>query len=564
MLFVEKLLGARKRRSVMALIVVAGLCVTTVTEASSKKHYLKLGAAMSLQIMNAKIRMFKYMAAKPLSPPTTLQWTMTSNGHASKVDVYPPKELWIRDNMLGEWRNNLCEIRFFEFKLPEPTSLQTLNSGGKQFISSEKYDEWKSGVLAKKIKWTNDMMAKWLSYSTGLTVGATPTELKKNSSQKAVVRLFPIQDTGNTDDRLYVVASTYVPDKWYAIWYHVIGGDKKRNKKALNNSIASLVFSPPSKHNKPISKERSLGGRNSKKSVTKRSEEYKKSRERVINAIKSMKNWWYFETTNFIFAADIKNKKTARELASTLEHCRSVFEKFYPLTKPFDAACVAKMFQERGEYVAYVGKKFEWTGGLWMPSKKELIVSPMNWGTRSDRRRMMVTVTNHESFHMYIYFACGERDTAVWFNEGNATFFQGLEFRGNKAHINTIYRMESMRKIAPRADIKTLLGMSYETFYGANQRENYTLGWGLMFFLWKGAPIMKEKNNYSEIPRKYYDAMLACGNGKKATEIAWKGVDMEQFERLFHKFWASKSLIRKAERYNAIPSAKSKKDSRTK
>ena len=548
----------------VASAVLVGICLATASLASSKKVYLKLGGTLSLQPMNAKIRLFKNISAQPASPPTCVKLTRSFNGNETVFDAYPPQDLWIRDNMLGEWRSDLCEVKIFELKLPTPTTLSTIKLGGEQgkkvrkFVLSAIYEKWKSSALQEKIEWTDETISKWLSYATGLQVGTTPTPLKKSASTKAVVKRFPIEDTGNGDDRLYIVASSYAPGKWYAIWYHVLDGNKDKNDKSLDTSIASLTFSPPSHVKKPVSKERILTRGESAPTVE-RSAKYEKSREQVINAIKSMKNWWYFETTNFILAADIKNKRTARDLADALERCRSVFEKFYPPAKPFDAACVAKMFQTRDEYVAYVGKALEWTGGVWMPSKKELVVSPMNWGTRSDQRRMMVDTTNHESFHMFIYFACGEKQTAVWFNEGNATFFEGLEFRGKNAHINATYRLEEMRKIAPYADIKQLLDMSYETFYGSNKKENYALGWGLIFFLRKGAPVMKEKNSYSEIPGKYYQAMLDCGNGKKATEIAWEGVDMEKFERDFRKFWSNSSLIRKAERFNSIPSAKPKK-----
>ena len=547
-----------RRYMTVALSILAGICLATPSPASSKKVYLKIGGTLSIQPMNARIRLFKNTSAQPASPPTCVKLTKSWNGNKTVFDAYPPQDLWVRDNMLGEWRSDLCEVKMFELKLPIPTKLDTIKVGGgqgknaREFVTSSTYEKWKSGALQEKTEWTDDTISKWLSYATGLQVGATPTSLKKGASTKAVVKRFPLEDTGNGNDRLYIAASTYVPGKWYAIWYHVVGGNKDKNDKSLDASIASLAFSTPSRVKKTVSKERVLtkGGSTS---TAERSEKYKENRERVINAIKSMKNWWYFETTNFILAADIKNKRTARDLADALERCRSVFEKFYPPAKPFDAACVAKMFQTRDEYLAYVGEDLKWTGGVWMSSKKELVVSPMDWGTRSDRRKMMMKTTNHESFHMYIHFACGERETAVWFNEGNATFFEGLEFRGKNAHINATYRLEKMREIAPHADIKQLLDMSYETFYGTNKDENYALGWGLIFFLRKGAPVMKEKNSYSEIPGKYYQAMLDCKNGKKATKIAWEGVDVDKFERDFRKFWSSNSLIRKAERYNAIP-----------
>jgi hypothetical protein len=324
----------------------------------------------------------------------------------------------------------------------------------------------------------------------------------------------------------------------------------ERNAKAVAASLASCSFAPPSRKKAAApSKERSLSRKSTKKE---RSAKYIASRDMVVDSIKNMKGWWYFETTNFLLVANIKNQKTARDLAANLERCRSVFEKFYPPAKPFDAVSVARMFRTRDEYGAYLGEKYKWTGGIWMPSKKELVVSPMDWGSRSDQRKMMIDTTYHESFHMYIYFACGEKQTAVWFNEGNATFFEGLEFRSGKFKILPTRRQRLVRQIAKSADISKLLKMSYDDFYSGDTKGHYALAWGLMYFLWKGAPVLKRPNDYHGIPRKYYRAMLETGDGSKATEIAWEGVDMDRFAKDFREFWESDSLVKKAERRDPL------------
>jgi len=84
------------------------------------------------------------------------------------------------------------------------------------------------------------------------------------------------------------------------------------------------------------------------------------------------------------------------------------------------------------------------------------------------------------------------------------------------------------------------------------------LAWGLLFFLQKGAPIMRGKNSYNEIPMKYYDAAIKTRDPDKATKIAWDGVDMEQFAKDFTKFWNNNTLIKKAIRFDPLKNKKSK------
>ncbi len=260
------------------------------------------------------------------------------------------------------------------------------------------------------------------------------------------------------------------------------------------------------------------------------------------------------ETDNFIVVANIESRKTVKELKTGLEKSRNVFMQLYPIKEPLKAVSVVKAFESRKEYIAYVGKQYEWTGGLWMASKKELVVSPANFGSARAKREMLVEVIQHEGFHQYIYFATGEQHTAVWFNEGNATFFEGIEYDRKNVAIESTYRTAKVAAIADSANISKLLAMSHAEFYGVNKRQNYILAYGLMFFLHKGAKIMKGKykNNYSEIPLKYYQAILATRDAEQATKIAWHGVDMNKFNQIFRKFWDSKNLIKKAVRHNIL------------
>jgi hypothetical protein len=65
--------------------------------------------------------------------------------------------------------------------------------------------------------------------------------------------------------------------------------------------------------------------------------------------------------------------------------------------------------------------------------------------------------------------------------------------------------------------------------------------------------------NWSLPPEDLLEFVAPCvrgietGDPNKATDIAWKGIDMNQFIKDFKKFWSSRSLIKRAIKYNRFP-----------
>ena len=323
----------------------------------------------------------------------------------------------------------------------------------------------------------------------------------------------------------------------------------EKSEEAIKQSLQSIsFFTPKPAEAKPAPSVRAVArGRDY-------SQAYLESKEKVIQSIRSLKGWKYYETENFILVTNIDNRKTLTELQTNLERSRSAFEKFYPLKIPLKAVSVCKIFETREEYLSYVGGAMKWSAGMWMPDKKELVISPMAWGSQADNRRVMTDIAFHEGFHQYIYYATDEVTSDVWFNEGNACFFEGIDFKsGDKVKIDLTNRIEGMKRISSTGiRLENFIGLDYQDFYSGNLEQNYSLAWGLMFFLQKGAQILKGKNNYSEIPSKYYNALIETKDGHKATKIAWAGVDMGKIDRDFIDFWRNDALIRKAEAHDPL------------
>ena len=517
----------------------------------ARKPYLKSGSTINIHSLGLKIKMPKFAKPNPAKSVTVKNLTQRRGKETRKIEAYLLEELWLRDQLSGSYGNKDFMVTVYKMRLPAPSDVKALfKQPGHIFVLKSVYEQWLEDQ--QPVKWNKELMRRWLSYLVTEELDNNIKLVKKNLSSSTVIYYADSAEHNNINST-YILVSPTPPVRHIVIQFKLSPSlDYKKSLKTIKRCLTSASFYPPVKLKKDgkkmtISRKRTV--------VPKAwSPEYTASRERVINNIKNLENWWYMETANFIVVANIENRKVVKELKIGLEKSRMVFMQLYPIKKPLKAVSVVKAFETRKEYIAYIGKQYEWTGGLWMANKKELVVSPINFGSARTKREMLVEVIQHEGFHQYIYFATGEQHTAVWFNEGNATFFEGIEYKGKKVVIESTYRTAKVADIAASADISKLLTMSHREFYGINKTYNYILAYGLMFFLQKGAEEMKGKykNNYSKIPFKYYQAILKTSNAAQATKIAWHGVNMKQFHQAFRKFWDSKRLINKAIRHDIL------------
>ncbi len=509
-----------------------------------KVTYAKIGQEETLNSEGLKIKLFKDASAKPIPSINTMN---VRNSKGEKFDAFKVGELWLHDQYVASWGCDQGAISILKMTLPPPTGLKTILNG---LCFKEDFDNWKKDL---KPDWDENLVAEWLKALTeGKLKDAKGEPVQKDVPKKNKIVRFYSGDAGDDLYRqIYTVECTDRPDERYVLIYELPRGtDMDKSSKVIVQSLQSILFFPPKKAE---SKEKQLSTNKTGKKKD-YSDEYLKSKENVIQNIRNLKDWWYLETDNFIIASNLKNKKTITDLQLNLEKCRSAYVKFYPLKAPLKAVSVCKVFENRDDYLSYVGKELQFSAGVWMSGKKELAVSPMDWGSQSDNRKIMIEIVYHEGFHQYIFYAADEVQSAPWFNEGNATFFEGIDFKaGDKIKIDSTRRLESMKKLAgTNIDIQNFIHLDHGGYLSGNLEQKYALAWGLMFFLQKGAPSLKEKNSYSEIPDKYYDALFELKDGEKATAKAWDGVDFKKFSDDFEEFWKSDTMIRRAEGYDPI------------
>jgi len=280
--------------------------------------------------------------------------------------------------------------------------------------------------------------------------------------------------------------------------------------------------------------------------------EYQESRQRVIDNIKNLREWWYMEGNNFIFVSNQKNQKNIARLKLDLEHARDVYAKYFPQETELKSISVIKVFNQRDEYLTYVGKEMEWSGGVWSPAKAELVISPIDERFPEKARREIVQqVVFHEGCHQYLFYALSERNPGMWFNEGAAQFFEGVDFKGSlpnyeipEHHLKKITEMFAAR---PKKDLNALINMDRDAFYGADKENNYLLANALMIYLLRGC-VAADKPEYSQIAKKYFEAIRNGEDYEEANQTAFEKIDMDKLSQDLADFWSNKRLIDKAEK----------------
>jgi hypothetical protein len=522
-----------------------GLAVISVDAAA--REYLRMGRQETLPALGIKFRGLKDAKAMPLASMTALQ---LKRSDGAQIEAYSLRELWFNEQCLGRWGSDVGMLTLARMTLPVPDSVPVLFKQDKDaLVAREAYDDWRRQQAADA-ELAPDQQHRWLESFVGTKLQPQPETLKREGPPKVVTLFYRKPETEAQDCWVYVVSPVADPKNQLVFIYQAsAAADAEKSARGVLQSLSSLVFyQPTKKESVPAATEKST------RRTVKRddwSPEYVASREKVIKNIGNLKDWWYLPTDNFILVANLKNRKTIQVIEENLEISRSMFTDFYPVKRPLNAVSVCRVFQERDEYITYVGAEFQWSGGLWDSSRKELVVSPTGWGSAKEQRKMLVDVVYHEGFHQYIYYVTGEVQNLVWFNEGNATFFEGVDLKTRGKYEITVvphyYRVvKALAEGGGLPSARLFLDMSHQAFLSRGREQNYAMVWALVYFLRKGCREIEKEAEYGAILSRYYDAVVEFQDSAKATEVAWAGVDMAAFDTDFAAFWESQRSVKRS------------------
>lgn len=263
-------------------------------------------------------------------------------------------------------------------------------------------------------------------------------------------------------------------------------------------------------------------------------------RREARKSVANYSGWWVAESEGYIILSDVASevgRSLVRDLRREMPLMLQAYERLVPPFRRGDEVSLIRIFQSKDEYVRFVGPAHAWTSGVWMPARRELVLS------QESHNEEMMRIIRHEAFHQYLSHAYAMVTASPWMNEGHACLFEN-------AHVDSKGRVELpedpercpflLEHLELAVEyLPTFLRLDYAQFYADNpmQRKlNYALAWGVCYYLQKGAP--SERNTpFGLILESYAAALASETNFLRATEVAFGEVDMGVFQSNFREFW---------------------------
>ena len=172
------------------------------------------------------------------------------------------------------------------------------------------------------------------------------------------------------------------------------------------------------------------------------------------------------------------------------------------------------------------------------------MISPLSWDASEERQREAIAkIAFHEGFHQYLHYASGELHFPLWFNEGCAEFFEGIEFRGATGLVGLPDPLK--RRLARLFAFKK----KYNLDELIRMNRDYLLANALVYYLLKGAPANGQKE-YAGIMSRYYLTFSKTRNPETAQKAAFGTVDLKRLSADLTAFWNDERQIRRSIRYN--------------
>ncbi len=460
----------------------------------------------------------------------------------SEKKFYSTKEIWRYNQYVGRWGDSEGTCSIIKISIPFNDLLPEHVEEDNASIFNDRDSE--------SVKWSENEVINWIENFTNKRVSSKPKVIKKDKTLQ--IMYYPLDIKTN-----YFVLTIQIRGFSQLLCFiYDFNDDYERNEiqKCIFDSITSLTLYEKKKTKKVEDDAESKS-------------ELQKSKELALQSIKNMKDWHYVEKTDFIILTNYPSTNTfyLDNLESELDNSIKLYKLFYPSENKINEVPIVRVFNNHKDYVKYIGEGYAHSTGIWVASQKELVIAPQVSETKKEEAEKLFDTLRHEGFHQYIFYALGNETPSMWFNEGNAAFFEGVEFNNYKNPIK-IVEVEKYKKTIDailaaknQIDFEQFINLSSEQYYSKdeifyNSKNNYAIGWALIYFLQKGAPLFKQYKgrDYTKIIGEYYNVFLETNSPKEANNAAWKNVDFKQFYIDFVTFYTDKKLRNKAEKYDIL------------
>ncbi len=522
----------------------------------SAQRRIRFIDSTDLEGLGLRIKLMPHIKSLPLSSPKSFHYTFTRGTETWKEELFDPIELWFQSQHAGRWTDpDGSTLTLAMITRHRPRGFE------REHVSREAYEQ----ALDMKenrppTTWNAELISHWVRDFVG-TARAKAIVIRPSPSL-SIYKAFRFSLPDEPATRIgYAIqlrpihrTSPSYKSPWFYVQFDLGDGISAATgpstiERSFLGSIRCITRPTPS----AASRSRSSMQNNQQSGGE--TAAFKQSRDTVIQSIANMQNWWYVETENYIVLSDLssRHRPMVKALQADVEALREVYSKIIPPIAPISAVGVIRMPSEADLYLSYTGGGKDWSGGMWMPTIRELLIRPPENGTTRDQRKRFLKVAYHEAFHQYLFYALGKRSAPPWFNEGHAEFFENATIQKGRVRVGEsetqLPRLLDLIK-QRRLSIAELLAMDYPQFYDADaekRSDNYTLAWGLIYYLRKGA-IQERPARYHGICDAFLEALTETDASEIPTQRAFQAVNMRRFERQFIDFWTSRKRRSTAER----------------
>ncbi len=493
------------------------------------------GRAVNYPHIGLMLPPLEHAKARPLPMPDAHAFIVEEPGALLREDRFDPYQLWYADQCEGRWQDtqgNTLIIGRIKTALPQFIA---------EYVCRDHYS-----LVSADGAWQIDarnpeQIHEWAANFSGQTL-FEPESLRINSMALSSIYAYAASATNTL---VYAFHPRRIGNArnfdWFCVTLHCPGAHAMAKIRSdFERDWLGAVAQPSATARETGAAAAELD--TSRRGVTAFDQPHHPVRIAARKSIANYAAWWHAETDGYIILSDINTdlgrtlvKRVQREMPIFLGACRQLLP---PLTVTRDIALI-RIFQFKSDYDTYVGERYKWSGGIWMPRRRELVL------TQESHAEETLSTLRHESFHQYISYAWGMLTPSPWLNEGHACFFENAHI-DSKGEITFDEDPKRVRTLLDNLDAATamipgMLDMDYDEFYhgggtAAGRALHYALAWGVAYYLQKGAP--QERNTpFKSLLSDYAAALTLTRDFQEANALAFADVDIKVFQSNFQEFW---------------------------
>lgn len=528
----------------LRFVVLAFLLPLAAWPAPPRAVTLTLDKYCDLPALGWRFRPFKDYRPRPIPALEVVFYENTQTGE--KAEAHNLRALWQHEQQVALLGAEYGSIEIAALRHVLPPGVRLLNN------RDTFRGEYERALLASRSEWTPASIGDWVAQYVDCPLASrTPTPRGFGLSVPCEQFLFQDRAAELLQGYVLELPGSRAPLRLLVL-FRFEPGVQVRNAAAsipaCLRSFAAGVGSAP----EDIGVNRNFQNRQTLPGAKERSPEFEATRQRVIESLRQLPGWWYVATPNYLVVSNLsrENRRLVEQVQGDLELLRHAYERYVPTGRASREVSVVRIFASREEYLAYIPKEVGWTGGVWMPTRKELVISPLNERLISRQARdTILDVVYHEAFHQYIFYALDQMQPPVWYDEGHASMFEAATIDHSRGQVRVgenprlAALLEAQLRRDRNLDLAAFMTMPHQAFYADPDRRSgyYALAWGLCYFLRKGASLYPN-GRYERLLEDTIAALRdARGDWDQAARAGLARVDMKPFTRDFYDFWSSSS-----------------------